>query len=105
LSKAGGKVDATKLAEVLPIKEVLSKAAAGFGMLVTPTRALTAKIQRVGYLYTLVKVHPFDKEKRKMSPLSVADADSVQRSLLTGGGGEDSSAGAITFQGNVKLPK
>jgi hypothetical protein len=116
LSEVSAKADTTKLADVIPVGGLLSKA---FGLTASsgdttttsafaPTvanRELVITISRKGYIYTLTKLLSPDSLRRQ-APVMFGYEDSIVRSALGDDAGKkDDKSKKATFEGSLTLPE
>lgn len=108
INEASANLDTTKLADVIPLKEILSKAAGISTMAAkmapeeAPKFSLEITYGQNGYLYTKTAL-------RELNPTAKQDDttwDSVVRTKLNSGENPSGDSGkGITFKGAITLPK
>ena len=112
LTEATGAVDSSKMADLIPAKELfvdkwgLEHVFASGAFPSTPTPILTMSIERNGFVYTIEKYHANPPVTLSNPPLTFTTADtSITRTKLGAKGKGKAEKNSISFSGDVKLPK
>jgi hypothetical protein len=106
LTKASSTVDTTKLADVIPFKDVLLKAFGVEAMVKgePERRRLSLRLSIDGYRYQLTKYHELGSSVP--GPLKFSDAESIVRKPLTEKAEDKAEdVDSIRFGGSVDVPK
>lgn len=114
LSEASSTIDSTKLAELLPIKDLLvdqlgllktdEDPAAKFALASSDKPPLLITVYRDGYLYKLVKFHPLTS-KGTLLPLKISNVDNVTRVKFSAKPKKADADNSIKFNGAIIPPK